>query len=187
MKTTKKFHKRRRSAAAGFTLIELLVVISLVAILTTLATPSLRDLIQRTRIATEVNSLVSDLQFARSEAIKRGLPVSVCASSDGSTCLTANTWNQGWIVFSDADGSATVNGTDAVLRIRKGWTSGDTFVASPSQVAVTFSRDGFATNVPGTVTIALRTSPINSNATRCLMLNRVGRQAVQSPGVGACT
>jgi type IV fimbrial biogenesis protein FimT len=109
-------------------------------------------------------------------------------SADGSTCVTTNTWHQGWIVFSDADGSGTINGTDIVLRTRKGWTGGDTFVASPSLTVVSFSRDGFATNLPaGTVTMPLRTSPVDATATKCVALNRIGRQVVQTPGSGSCT
>jgi len=81
-----------------------------------------------------------------------------------------------------------INGADAVLRTRKGWTGGDTFVASPSLTVVSFSRDGFATNLPaGTVTMPLRTSPVNANATKCVALNRIGRQVVQTPGTGSCT
>ena len=173
---------------SGLTLIELLVTLAISAVLVSLSVPSFRTLIQRNRIASEVNFFVGDLQFARSEAIKRGLPVTLCVSNDGSTCADANTWHQGWVVFSDVDGSGTLDGADEVLRVQKGWTTGDTLVASPSLVAVSFSRDGFALGLPaGSVTLPLRTSPVNDTATRCIVLNRVGRQVVHSPGTGTCT
>lgn len=131
---------------------------------------------------------MSDLQFTRSEAIKRGVQVSLCPSSDSATCLTTNTWHKGWIVFSDADGSGSLNSSDTVLRVRKGWSSSDTFVASPSLTVLSFSRDGFAVKLPaGPVTMPLQTSPANASTTKCVALNRVGRQVVQSPGTGACT
>ena len=169
-------------------MIELMIVIALMAILLAVAVPSFRDLIQRNRVAGEINSFVSDLQFARSEAIKRGQPVSLCPSANGSSCLGTNTWHQGWIVFFDANGSGTVGGGDTVLRVRAGWASGDTFVANPSLTSLTYGRDGFAANLAaGTLTMPLRTSPVNNNATRCLTLNIVGRQTVQLPGVGSCT
>ena len=178
----------RRRHESGFTLIELMIVVTLVGILLVIAIPSFRELIQRNRVAGEINSFVSDLQFARSEAIKRGQPVSLCASADGSTCLGTNTWNQGWIVFSDVNGSgARDNVLDVLLRVRVGWTSGDTFAASPTLSALTYGREGFAVIPGGTVTMPLRTAPLNSNATRCIAINRVGRQTVQSPGTGTCT
>lgn len=60
--------------ARGFTLVEMVIVISIVAILVMFAAPSFQSTIQSARTTTEVNSLVNDLQFARSEAIKRGSP-----------------------------------------------------------------------------------------------------------------
>ena len=86
-----------------------MVVVALVAILTALATPSFVGLIQRNRVSAEINSFAGDLQFARSEAIKQGLPVSICASSNGVSCLGANTWHSGWIVFADLNGSGAVD------------------------------------------------------------------------------
>ena len=174
----------------GFTLIEMMVVVALVAILVAIATPSFVGLMQSNRVSAEVNSFVGDLQFARSEAIKQGAPVSVCASSDGLNCLGANTWQSGWIVFLDLDGSGTVTTGDQVLRKRPAWVGGDTFAAAPSITAVTFSRDGFA-NLPvaatgASILLALRTEPVNANATRCVSINRVGHQTVVAGGTGAC-
>lgn len=174
----------------GFTLIELMVVVALVAILVAIATPSFVSLIQSNRVSAEVNSFAGDLQFARSEAIKQGIPVSVCASSDGKNCLGSNTWQSGWIVFSDLDGSGTVTAGDTVLRVRPAWSGGDTFVAAPSIVAVTYSRDGFA-NLPvaspgASILLALRTAPVNAAATRCVSVNRVGHQTVLQGGKGGC-
>jgi type IV fimbrial biogenesis protein FimT len=174
----------------GFTLIELMVVVALVAILTMLATPSFVSMIQSNRVSAEVNAFTGDLEFARSEAIKQGVPVSVCASSNGSSCLGANTWQSGWIVFSDLDGSGTVTAGDTLLRKRPAWSGGDTFSAAPSINAVTFSRDGFA-NLPvaspvASILLALRTEPVNAAATRCVSINRVGHQTVLQGGKGAC-
>jgi type IV fimbrial biogenesis protein FimT len=179
---------RCRRAVRGLTLIELMVVLVVAAILLTVGLPSLVSFIQSNRVATEISSLDSDLQFARSEAIKQGIPVSVCASSDGSSCLGANTWQSGWIVFPDATASGTVAAGVTPLRVRQALSSGDTLVANPAITALTYSRDGFAINLPGaTVTLTLHTNPINSAATRCLALTLVGHQTVQSTGTGACS
>jgi type IV fimbrial biogenesis protein FimT len=56
----------------GFTLIELLITIVVLAVLLTLAAPSFRDVIQNNRVTAQANELVSALNLARSEAVKRG-------------------------------------------------------------------------------------------------------------------
>lgn len=61
----------------GFTLLELMVTIAVLAIITTLGVPSFRELIQNNRVTTQANELVTALNFARAEAVKRGRPVGV--------------------------------------------------------------------------------------------------------------
>jgi len=55
----------------GFTLVELMVAIAVVAILLTLAAPSFYDFILVQRLKAINAQLVTDMQFARSEAISR--------------------------------------------------------------------------------------------------------------------
>ncbi|MBN6211829.1 GspH/FimT family pseudopilin [Ralstonia pickettii] len=173
----------------GFTIVEILVTLTIVAILAVIAVPSFNGTIQRARTQSEANSLVNDIQFARGEAIKRGMPVSLCASQDGATCTNANAWHVGWIIFNDDNGSGTLDAsTDSVLRYRPRFTSGDTFTATTSSTssALTYSRDGFAINLPnsGTFKVSLSTTPVNATAARCVTVNMVGR-AVQTGG--ACS
>jgi type IV fimbrial biogenesis protein FimT len=179
-----------RRHRTGFTLIELMVVVALVAILTMIATPSFVSLIQSNRVSAEVNAFAGDLQFARSEAIKQGVPVSVCASSDGKNCLGTNAWQSGWIVFADPDGSGSFTTGDTLLRKSPPWQGGDTFAAAPSISVVTYSRDGFASlpvaSPSSSILLALRTAPVNANATRCVSINRVGHQVVLQGGKGGC-
>lgn len=102
----------------GFTLPELLVSVAIAAILLAAALPSMKDVIVKDRSASQINELLASLQLARSEAIKRMAPVTVCASSDGSTCDAAQTWEAGWIVFVEAtpaDGKR--DSAEALLRV----------------------------------------------------------------------
>jgi type IV fimbrial biogenesis protein FimT len=61
----------------GLTLVEVLVVIALVGILIALAAPSMRDLIAAKRVQGITNELVTDMQYARSEAARRSRDVRI--------------------------------------------------------------------------------------------------------------
>ncbi|MQQ99799.1 GspH/FimT family pseudopilin [Glaciimonas soli] len=173
----------------GVTLIELMVVIAIAAILMVIAVPSYTSMTQQFRVQAEINGFAKDLQFARASAIEQGLPVTICASADGATCLGTTTWNTGWIIFPDPTASATPAAGVTFLRIQKSFVGTDTFVADSAASSVTYSRDGFTTGLPGTgtVTFTLHTATTNTAATQCLALIKTGRQQVQSSGTGACT
>jgi len=55
----------------------LMITLAVVAILATIAVPGFWNLIQNNRVTTQTNELVSALNLARSEAIKRGIEVRV--------------------------------------------------------------------------------------------------------------
>lgn len=97
-------HRNRKQG--GFTLIELIVTTIVLAIVVAVGLPSFMTLIQNNRIATETNKVITAINLARSEAIKRGVNVTLCASSDQQTCAS-NNWSDGWIVFVDNDTPAT--------------------------------------------------------------------------------
>ena len=106
-------------AAAGFTLLELVVVLVLAAILVALAVPSFRTMTQDSRRDAAVQDLVADLAFARSEALRRNTAITLCRSSDGTTCATSGDgYQRGWIVFPDGTGTGThaTDGSEPVLR-----------------------------------------------------------------------
>lgn len=183
----------RRKAAAGVTLVELLVVITIVAILMAIGVPSFRNITNSNRVAAEVNGLLGDLQFARSEAIKEGATISVCAANNptATTAACAGTnWQTGWVVFVDVNGSGAMDSTsDTVLRVRQTFLpASDTFTADDGQSVVTFNREGFATGLQnGTATLKLHTSPANTGWTRCLLINMTGYMTTQVPTQGSCT
>ena len=87
----------------GITLVELLIVIAIAAILASLAGPSFTDFINRTRQNSVVSQLVSDLNRARSEAIKRNTPVLLCERDTDTACANTKNWQSGWLVCVDAD------------------------------------------------------------------------------------
>ena len=170
----------------GFTLAELLTVIAIVGILMGIGVPSYRYVTNSYRMSAEVNGLLGDVQFARGEAIKEGLPVTLCVSRDAQTCdAGSTTFQEGWIVFSDTNGNATVDPGETVLRVQNAFTGAvpDTFIADNNVSALTFNREGFVTAAGGfpNLTIRLHDSTNNAVWTRCLWVNPVGMATTETP------
>jgi len=169
---------------SGFTLVEMLMTVAVAAILLVIGIPSFRYVTNSNRIAAEINGLLGDMQFARSEAVKEGIQVTVCVSSNSTACdgLNVNTWQNGWIVFSDVNANAAVDAGAVILRVQKPFSSTDTFVATNTVGAVTFNREGYGNGIANGTLIALHDSTNNSSWTRCLSINRVGMMLTQTYG-----
>jgi type IV fimbrial biogenesis protein FimT len=86
----------------GFTLFELMVTISVAAVIVSFGVPAFTSFIQNNRATTHTNDLVTALNLARSEATRRGAAVTVCSSTDASTCNGDDDWSTGWVVRSAA-------------------------------------------------------------------------------------
>ena len=112
------------NSARGFTLPEILITLGVIAILLSVAVPGISSTIKENRLATTLNSVITDIHFARSEAVKREVRVIMCRSRDPNlpvpTCSgDERNWTSGYIIFAD-DGNYTNgvfdNGTDTLLR-----------------------------------------------------------------------
>jgi type IV fimbrial biogenesis protein FimT len=172
-------------SSSGFTLMELLVVIAIVGILSAVAMPSFVSTIQRFRVMSSMSAFAGDLQYARTEALKQGLSVVMCPSSNGTSCTSANTWQIGWMVYAlQTTGSAS----KTILRVQSAWTNTDTLVSAnvSAPYTLTFSREGYVSGLTGTTsaTFTINTTPANTAVIKCVSLNKAGRQLVQT---GSCT
>ncbi len=86
-----------RASVRGFTLIELMITIAIAVILLMVAVPSFDAVRLSSRLNTFSNNFVASVHLARSEAIKRNATVTLCSSTNGTSCGGA--WNNGWIVL----------------------------------------------------------------------------------------
>ncbi len=158
---------------------------SIAAILLAIGIPSFKYVTNANRMSGEINGLLADLQFARAEAVKEGQTVSVCASSNHTTCSAADIWNTGWLVFAGT-GQPTV--TNPPLRVSDGFAGTDTLQpADATTSAVQFSREGFAMGLNGTVIFELHDQTNNSVWTRCLEVTVVGALSTVTAGQQGCT
>ena len=105
----------------GFTLIELMVTLAMVAILMTVAVPSFTTFQRNAELTSFSNSLLSGINAARGEAMKRGRNAMV-VPKDGD-------WNKGWTVFVDVNRNGVFDeATDITVLKRE---------AAPSYLTVT--------------------------------------------------
>ncbi len=98
----------------GFTLIELIIAVVIFGIMAAIAAPNYSSFIRSNRASAAYNTLVGTISLARLEAVKSSRVVSMCISSNQTSCddTTATEWNNGWIVFSDFDGDGVVDSSD---------------------------------------------------------------------------
>jgi type IV fimbrial biogenesis protein FimT len=128
--------KRRHT---GFTLMELMFTILIASILLGLGVPTFREFSRSNSVAAAQNELVTALSLARSEALRRNRPVSVCSSTDGSSCGDETEWGSGWIAFIDRGTPGEVDGDDEVLQV---WQPAD------SHLTLTADSTAFAQFLP---------------------------------------
>lgn len=170
------------STAAGFTLAELLVTLLISGILLGMAVPTFSDLIQTQQLTGQINTMVADLNFARSEAIKRMRRVLLCKSTDQITCDPGAQWHDGWIVFADRDADNLKDPDEPRLRSQGPLPEGYTieFGSFYTSRYVRYYPDGHAVNT-GTFTFC---DPRGADYARAIIIFRGRLRADRVNGSG---
>ena len=152
-----------RPRAGGFTLVELLITVAIGAVLAGLTIPSFQFLLVNMEVRSVSFELVSQMVFARSEALKRNASVQVKA--------VAGEWNKG----SQVEFAAAVLRSQAAVK-RVGVTANP--VATTS---IVFTQTGRVANAPVTLEVA---DPTGSSPEKsCITLGLTG---IASSKKGAC-
>lgn len=167
----------RRKRLAGFTLGELMVTLLVLVVVAALAAPSYRSIILHARLTTHIHDFAGALNLARSEAVKRGYRVTVCPSTNQTSCSGGTQWETGWIVFVDVDGDQTVDTGDSreeVLRATTALASAFTLRGTASSSVATHVTINPKGQLSGTGDFMLCEN-MAADPSRAVIVNTVGR------------
>jgi type IV fimbrial biogenesis protein FimT len=199
----------------GFTMIELMVALSVVAVLATFGLPAVQGMIRNSRLSGQANDLMGTFSFARTEAMKRGSPITVCRSATPTAatpaCGGGTGWEDGWVVFidkdadgvietadadrdgdsvvdaaEDRDGSASFTVGDVVLQVRGALTGNTLRAAGTLGSRVNFTSQGMA-SVNGTLTMCSSKYPKYARVVSLAPTGRTEFKRYDGDFAGDCT
>jgi type IV fimbrial biogenesis protein FimT len=108
---------------SGMTLLELMVTLAVVAIIVTIGIPSFQAMIERFRLSGKTDDLVSAIMLTRSEAIKRGVRVTLCKADtrlSDPMCAPEDSvegYEQGWVVFVDSANPGVRDAGELIIEV----------------------------------------------------------------------
>ncbi|NYI18117.1 type IV fimbrial biogenesis protein FimT [Xanthomonas arboricola] len=159
------------SSARGYTAVQLLIVMAIIGIGAVIGMPSFTRLMEWQRATTRVHLLTAHLAMARGLAITQGEPVSICPTTDGTSCRTDRNWSQGWILFKDPERDGQPPHLASIVRVEHASATGGIDITSTlGRPIVRFLPNGRSSGTNITISLC-------SNAKRLadVVVNNSGR------------
>ncbi len=166
----------------GFTLPELMITLAIAGILMAVAIPSFNISIRNSRLSAYSNDLISSMNLARTEAVKRGQQVVVRQNGGG--------WQNGWQIFVDVDrtpgndnifnddGNATLCEVteDCLLRSYPAISASYTVTGNGFANFIRYRPDGSSSTFGNFVICDIRNGNyVQANTSRLIIVNSMGR------------
>ena len=167
----------------GLTLVELVATVCIAGVLAGVAIPGFMNVIRDNRTTSVANQLVTALAYTRSEAIKRGLQVTMKHKG-----TTAQVWDNGWDIFTDNNGNGVIDLSDELLKTYEAVPEGHTlrtggnyaswlaFLASGNIRASGLANDTFR----------LCDRSKDTAQSRAIKINKVGRVRTETGTATTC-
>jgi type IV fimbrial biogenesis protein FimT len=128
----------------GFTLVGLLVSLIIIGILTSLAAPRFGNIFADNKLAVQHNRLITAISLTRSEAIKRGQRVTLCQSTDNTSCTKDSvSWHKGWVAYVDSDANNQIDSDEPILLIQQ-QTTANIGISFGARTRIVFHPNGQA-------------------------------------------
>jgi len=166
----------------GFTLIELITTLAVAAVSLAVLVPGWAAFTERSQVAATANHLLTQLRYARNEAVNRGRMVSLCPSDDAGSCSgDPFGWQRGYLVFEDLDGDRDRDPGDTLLQVQGPLPTGMRLHSTAGRPAIRFRPDGAAWSTNTTFSLCLGDDP---STYRAVVLLGTGRARVdrRAPG-----
>lgn len=173
---------------AGFTLIELMVTLSIAAILMMVSAPSMVAFKRNSELSALSNTLLSAINAARGEAMKRGMAAYVVPSDGG------NAWSSGWVVFVDKNNNQIYDNetTDQLVlsqpAVASYFTISGNHSAADNPAYIRFDASGYPKEKNGSagdLTLTIQRNDVTGATlyenTRRLKLDKIGRMRICKP------
>jgi len=180
--------KRSTTVHAGFTLIELMVTLAIAAILMMVAAPSMTAFKQNSELTSLSNTLLSAINAARMEALKRNMATYITPADKG------NSWAVGWIVFVDKNNNQEFDDETTDQLIFRQTAPASYFSvtgngsAGVSPAYIRFDASGYPREkggAAGNLTFTIKRNDLTLGAlyenTRKIKIDRIGRVRICKP------
>ena len=177
-----------KKSYAGFTLIELMVTLSIAAVLMMVAAPNMVAFKRNSELSSLSNILLSAINAARGEAMKRGMAAYVVPADGGGA------WEVGWVVFIDKNNNQIYDddATDQLIYQQAAPPSyfaiAGNFSASENPAYIRFDASGYPKQKNGSfnnITFTIQRNDLTAAAlyenTRRLKIDKIGRVRICKP------